>query len=164
MSEAWIVNASPLICLAKAGSLQLLSRLAGTLVVSQEVVDEVLAGPSLDPARRELEAGFGTRVPRKQIVAAVQAWGLGAGESAVLSLASTTPASIAVLDDAQARMCGLFLKVQVVGSLGVVLRARRAGLIDRAAPVIRQLVTAGFWIDERTIGEALRRTVGEDWP
>ena len=51
MGEVRVVNASPLITLAKVGRLDLLTRGGRQLVVPTQVADEVLAGPERDPAR-----------------------------------------------------------------------------------------------------------------
>jgi predicted nucleic acid-binding protein len=44
MAERWIVNASPLIVLAKIDHQHLLTPLADELIVPQTVVDEIAAG------------------------------------------------------------------------------------------------------------------------
>ena len=57
MGEVFVVNASPVITLAKAGHLTLLTDLPETILLPAAVVGEVLAGPESDPARRALEGG-----------------------------------------------------------------------------------------------------------
>ena len=49
MSEAWVVNASPLILFSRIGRLDLIERLAPTLLVPNAVVEETRA--SFDYAR-----------------------------------------------------------------------------------------------------------------
>ncbi len=51
MSEVWVLNASPIITLAKIAQLPLLDRLASELLVPEAVASETLAGPATDPAR-----------------------------------------------------------------------------------------------------------------
>jgi len=46
VSDKWVINASPIILLAKVGEIELLSRLAGTLVVPNAVVTEIEEGPN----------------------------------------------------------------------------------------------------------------------
>ena len=133
MADAWVVNASPLIAFAHAGKLELLEKLPAELVVPEAVVEEILAGPD-DPARRALASGWGARraavVPEK-----VAEWGLGKGESSVVTLALDLAAT-AVLDDRNGRRCAKALGVRVIGTFGVILRAKRQGLIAMAAPAI----------------------------
>jgi predicted nucleic acid-binding protein len=105
VGEVFVVNASPVITLAKAGHLALLTDLADAVFLPDAVVVEVLAGPESDPARRALEVGWGTRVPVSRMPAVVLEWGLGAAEAAVIAVALEDPGRIAVLDDAQGRKC-----------------------------------------------------------
>lgn len=105
MSELWVVNASPIITLAKAGYLHLLSDLAPEFQVPEVVARELLAGRPEDPARQALESGWGPRAPVGSIPAQILEWGLGQGESAVLTVAKERTQSVAVLDDAAARRC-----------------------------------------------------------
>lgn len=54
MSNKWVVNASPLILLAKVGHLDLLSKLAEEVIIPASVVNEVKQGPPDDPAQQWL--------------------------------------------------------------------------------------------------------------
>ncbi len=49
MNEIWVVNASPVITLAKAGYLDLLTVLASEVLLTDAVVSEILAGSATDP-------------------------------------------------------------------------------------------------------------------
>lgn len=163
MAERWVVDASPLITLAKAGHLHLLDQLASVLV-PEAVVREVEAGPGADPARRALENGWGARAAPREIPAAVLEWGLGAGESSVLALALEESGRTAVLDDAAARRCAHSLGVATLGTLAVILRAKNAGLIPSASQVALALLGAGLRLDEKILKAALERGAGESWP
>jgi hypothetical protein len=123
---------------------------------------EIEAGPADDPARKALEAGWGTRVSAGTAPGVVLEWGLGRGETAVLTVALEQRGSIATVDDAAARACARSLGVPVLGTLGVVVRAKLHGLIPSAGDVIRALVAAGLHLDDATIRAALDQ-VGERW-
>ena len=162
MSEVWVVNASPIIVLAKAGHLHLLNELAGKLLLPDAVFAEVLAGPEADPARQALEGGWGSRQPVTEIPGDLLEWGLGPGETAVLALARQCMPCSAILDDAAARACAKAFGVPLLGTLGVVLRAKRRGLVALAADVLKAIRAAGLHLDDRTIRLALGR-IGETW-
>lgn len=162
MSERWVVNASPLILLAKVQQLRLLSQLAETFVVPEAVVAEILAGPVDDPARQFLGVASVTTVA----VSAnplVLAWDLGAGETAVLSYALANPGWKAIIDDGAARRCAHTLNIPLAGTLAIILAARQKQMIPAAAPVLRALLAHGFRVDETTLRRALWQTVGETW-
>jgi predicted nucleic acid-binding protein len=162
VSETWVVNASPLITLAKIGRLDLLHSADQNLLIQTAVAKEILAGPANDPAFVGLSAGL---LPEPVLTSSrveVLEWGLGAGETAVLSLALDRLAT-AVIDDREARAAARSLGVRLIGTLGVVIRARLAGRIPSAASVIGELRRVGLRLDDALVREALRRFVGEDW-
>ena len=77
----------PLIALGKVGRLDLLEEPGFTVVVPAPVAREVLRWPADDPARKALSAGWGgSPVPVEPDVDIVE-WGLGPGESGVITLA-----------------------------------------------------------------------------
>jgi len=162
VADVWVVNASPVIVLAKAGHLQLLEQMASELLLPEPVVAEVLAGPAADPARQALAAGWGTRVTVGTPAPELLEWGLGPGETAVLALALETAPSTAVVDDAAARTCAKAIGVPVIGTLGVVLRARRQQRIASARDVLKGLVRLGLYVEDEIVRSALQR-IGEEW-
>lgn len=159
MADVWIVNASPLIALAHAHKLELLEKLPAELVVPEAVVEEILAGPD-DPAHRALASGWGPR-RTAAVLQEVAEWGLGKGESAVLALALELDAT-AVVDDRSARRCAKTLGISVIGTFGVIVRAKKHGLIAAAQPVIRSVVDAGLYYDDDAI-RTLLSSLGESW-
>lgn len=163
MPNVWIVNASPIITLAKADHLALLTELADEILLPDAVVSEILAAPGSDPARQAVENGWGQRVSGVNIPTALLEWGLGAGETAVLAIALAQGASTVVLDDAQGRKCARTLGLPVIGTLGVVLRAKHMGHVESAALILQDLRSAGLYLDDATITLALQHAVGEEW-
>jgi predicted nucleic acid-binding protein len=162
LAEAWIINASPVITLAKAGYLYLLDQLSEEILIPRPVVDEILAGPLEDPARKAIESGWKHAHSPGPIPELVLEWGLGAGESSVLALSLAKPGSTAVLDDAAARTCARTLGVPCLGTLAVILQAKQAGLLESASTAMRALRQAGLRLDDQTIRKALGR-IDESW-
>jgi predicted nucleic acid-binding protein len=162
VGETWVVNASPIISLGWIGRLDLLEADATRLLLPEAVVMEVCAGPPLDHARLAVERGWGPNRIAVRPTTDVIEWGLGAGESAVIALARQERAT-AILDDAEARSCARTFGVPVMGTLGVILRAKVTGRIASAGAVVTALRAAGFWLDPKVARDALRRAVGEDW-
>lgn len=163
MPERWVLNASPLIVLAKIGREDLIFAQADEVVVPRAVATEIEAGPAEDRARQVLSAGRLAIVDTPPPTAELLAWDLGSGETAVLSFALSGVRWTAILDDAAARKCAQSLSIRVKGTLALVLMAQQRGLIPSAAEVLRSLRASGFRIDDQTIRDALRRTVNEEW-
>ena len=162
MTDVWIVNASPVIALAKVDGLQLLQDSCRELLVPQAVVREILAGPSSDPARQAVERGWGQVIDPKNIPPELLEWGLGPGETAVLAISLERKSATAVLDDAAARTCAKTLGLEVIGTLGVILRAKRKSLIPSAADLLKKLCAAGLYLDDKVVASALQG-IGEAW-
>ena len=163
MREGWVLNASPIITLAKVDRLDLLERLVPEVCIPPAVVKEVTAGPEDDPGRRALESGWGKRLPESGSRPEVLGWSLGAGETEVLSAALEESGWTAVVDDAAARACARSVGVPVIGTLGVVLRAKRQGLVASAGEIIRALRQSGLYIDDHFVRTVLKQVAGEDW-
>ncbi len=98
MTEYRVVNSSPLITLAKIGRLDLLEGPGVSVVIPAPVAQEVARWPKEDPARKALAAGWGGIPVVVQTAADVLEWGLGLGESGVITLARSMSAT-AVIDD-----------------------------------------------------------------
>jgi predicted nucleic acid-binding protein len=153
----WVVNASPLILLGEIGHLHILETLSETLVIPEAVVAEIRAGPQQDTAQRWLTADGHAYIRQAQPVDTVIAgWDLGAGESAVLTWARQHPETEAVLDDRAARNCAVALNIPVRGTLGVLLLAKREGLLEYVRPAFEALVEAGLRITPDILQTALR--------
>jgi predicted nucleic acid-binding protein len=158
MSRCWIVNASPLILLGKVGRLGLFSELAEQILISERVAAEVGAQPDGKRSLAEIATFDRCRVvPAVPISTEIEAWDLGPGESQVLALTVSTPGSRAVLDDLAARRCSQSFGLPVIGTLGVVLRARRLGRIPAARPLLDDLRRNGLYVSEQLIETALAR-------
>lgn len=158
----WVVNSSPLISLAKIGRLDLIQNPARQLLIPRAVADEIRQGPFDDPARRAVDGELRAFVHDAVTDEDVLAWSLGAGESAVLSLARSRD-SIAVLDDFEARSAARVFGIPCTGTLGVVIQAAKEGRIPSATPWIRALRAAGLRLSDQAVAGALRAALGEDW-
>ena len=157
MPKKWVVNASPLIVLARINHLFLLQHLAEELVVPAGVAKEIDLGPEDDPARQWLQS-YGQELVRAvpAIPPAIIAWNLGLGETEVLAWAYENPGYEVILDDRAARNCALSLKLPLRGTISVLLLAKRAGHLKEVTPILLQLVQAGFRIDSTIISGAKR--------
>jgi predicted nucleic acid-binding protein len=156
-----VVNASPLIYLSRARLLDLLLILGPSLRVPRPVAAEIRMRGSSDETAHALAT-----VPWLQTVESPAAppeileWDLGEGETAVLACALRVPGTLAVIDDLAARRCAETLKIPLIGTLGVVLRAKRQGRIEAARPVLERLAKAGMYLSDRVSNRALA-LVGE---
>jgi uncharacterized protein len=146
-----LVNTSPLQYLHQIGRLELLPRLFDRVAIAGAVV-------------RELESGLrlGVNVPSLAALAWVQvrepvtpagvllAWDLGAGEAATLSLALERPGTWVVLDDKLGRAAAAALGIPLLGTLGLLLRAKGGDHILAVRPLLDELASLGFRMSPST--------------
>jgi predicted nucleic acid-binding protein len=68
--------------------------------------------------------------------------------------------TLAILDDREAREGARSLHVPVIGTLGIILKAKSAGLIAAARPEVERLVEHGMYLSSQVLDPALA-LVGE---
>ncbi len=156
--KQWIFNASPLILLGKIDRLDLIPLLNPHFAVPQKVVDEIYCGPDEDRAVKwlkkiELRTHVLSGAP---IAEEIRLWDLGNGESAVLQSCLHDPLNrLAVLDDLAARKCASVYQIDLLGTLGILLHAKKANHIEAVAPELEKLVAVGSNLSQRLIERAL---------
>jgi predicted nucleic acid-binding protein len=143
-----VLNASPLIVLARAGYLDLVPKLVSSVVVPRAVVTEVTAGPAEDPAVRFLaRSSWLTVIDLTPTLSPLAIWRLGQGESEVLEYARRNPGTTAVLDDRAARRAALALQIPLIGTLGLLVAAVRNRLLPSLRDAIGVVRTCGLYVD-----------------
>lgn len=161
MSRVAVSDASPLILLSRAGYLEFLELLNPPVQVPAAVAREIRQKGESDVTVQTLK-----RDSRLVIVNApplppeISRRDLGAGESAVLAVAQAHPGVLALLDDLAARRCAQALEIPVLGTAGLVLGAKRRGLISEARVIFERLQAHGMYLSPRTLERLLGR-VGE---
>ena len=162
MAERTIIGDSgPLIALAIIDQLALLPRLYRRVVVPRAVWEEVtLHGAGL-PGAMEVsrvtwleidEPSPATLAPLSILV--------DAGEAQAIALAMTTPHSILLLDDAQARRVAERFGLDRIGTLGILRKAKKAGLLTEIRPLVERLQAGGIYMRQALV-DAVLGDVGE---
>lgn len=145
MHNPWVVNASPIISLGNIGRLDLLGNLSDHLIAPAAVVQEI--SEATDAASIAfLQSRWFNTVHGIIPELTVAQWGLGPGETEVLSYALQNPGVEAVLDDKLARRCALVLGVPARGTIGIILLAKQQGIIPSASEVLGELRANGLYV------------------
>lgn len=156
-----VSNTTPLISLADIGLLWVLNELYGEIRIPEAVMNEIIS----DPARSEVSSSGWIKVcpvpesPGKRIYSSR----LHAGEVGTIILAETLHADLVLMDDNAAKKTAKYLGMKVTGTLGVIMRAKREGLIDAVEPYIRALIEDGMYISPKIIDYVLTES-GESQP
>jgi predicted nucleic acid-binding protein len=120
-----------------------------------------LGGHANDVAAQWLKGvGLAFVVPARPLDPILLAWDLGPGETSVIAEASHQTEAVAVLDDWAARRCAQSLGLRCTGTLGVLLMAKRRGLIAEVMPLVSQLQQSGLFLGDRLVQD-VRTAAGE---
>ncbi|MGO8691435.1 MAG: DUF3368 domain-containing protein [Thermoguttaceae bacterium] len=153
-----LCNTSPLQYLHQIDAMRVLKAIAGRIVVPPAVAEEIAVGRRLGLDLPDLALLDWVALRRPASTAALPlVTDLGRGESEVLALALETPGSISILDDALARRFAQALGIKITGTLGILLDAKKAGLVDAVAPLLDRLQDRGFRLATATRAAVLRQ-------
>ncbi len=130
-----ITDASCFIILHKIGGLPLLHQLFTTVITTPEIAEE-----------------YGQTLPEWVTVLSVRNKKLqqdlslivDSGEASAIALAHEIENNYMITDDLQARKLALKLGLTIIGTLGVLLRAKQKGLISLLAPYLEQIKQTNF--------------------
>ena len=149
-------NTSPLQYLHQVGQLDLLPELYGQVHIARAVVTELAKG-----------MGQGVALPnvsqlRWATIAEMSSTGelfpsLGRGEAETIALGMKRPDALLVVDDRAARGTATAARLDVIGTVGVLLLAKERGLVETVGPVLDELTELGFRLSDRVRREALGR-------
>jgi len=152
-----VTDAGPLIHLSWVDRLDLLNALFEEVLVPASVRDEVLEAGRGSLGLDRLEAAFAAgrwRVERARERDAVRLAGstsLDAGETAALHLLAGTPSSVFLTDDTLAPAEAERRQIPVIGTVGIIVRARSEGIIREALPVVLELRRLGQWMSDSLV-------------
>ena len=154
----FVFNASPLIVLAKAGLLHEVMSLGDKVIIPDAVALEIGAVDDMsDPSRLWVNSPATAHLIMNtpDISPFVAAWDLGAGESAVITIAHRDKNCMAVLDDLAARRCAAALGLRAIGTLGLILMAKQKGILGSVRRALDSVIVAGLYISPKHIDQIL---------
>lgn len=159
-----VANSSVLIALSTIGQLSLLEkRFAEGVLIPEAVWREVVEAGGGRPGAEEVRAAewIRRRIVDDQDYVNLLCAELDVGEAEAIVLARQEQADVVVLDEKEARRAARRLGLRVLGTIGVLIWARRRGLISSLGTHLRTLQEqGGFRISQELYREAIRQ-VGE---
>ena len=153
-----IINSTPIIALASIDSLYLLKELYKEVYIPNAVYDEICAKQGsktqieLVRAREQIQARQIENIETKKFFR-VQ---LHDGEVEVMILGKELSADLLVIDDHIAREYAKYLDFNVTGTLGVILKSKEKGLIEKVRLHIDALIDNGIYIGNKVYEDVLK--------
>jgi predicted nucleic acid-binding protein len=152
-----ISNTSPLLYLHQVGQLDLLLRLYDQVQIPPAVREELRAGAEQGVSVPDLGALEWLQVrPLRDTTLLPVVIDLGAGEAEAIALALANPGSLLILDDSLGRRIARLNSVTYTGTLGLLVKAKKEGLLSRVSPVIEALTTTTMYLTPALIQKVLK--------
>ena len=153
-----VSDTSPVLNLARIGRVQLLQSLYRHVLIPSAVYQELNNSSSELPPAIDLASMpwliVATAADRSRVQELRE--DLDPGEAEAIVLAIERRADLLLMDERRGRRIAMAAGLTVTGLLGVVARAKRAGLIDLGKPVLDDLIQiARFWIGPDLYAEVL---------
>lgn len=155
-----VSNTTPLIGLATIEQFDLLHQLFNKIYIPEMVYQEaVVKGREFGGAKREVSIATWIEVVAVQDRLAVEVLldDLDAGEAETIVLARELNADWVLMDEKKGRRKLSELKLNKVGTIGILLKAKNAGLISQIRPDLERLRTQGFSLSQSVIDAVLQQ-------
>ncbi len=158
MAERIVIDTGPLVAFARSGLLDVVGDLPFEFICPDEVSQELASGTTSGYLR--VEPKWLTRVSLSAPIDDVARLALDLGEAAVIQLALEQGLRRVCIDERKGRLAAQWFKLEVIGTLGLLIRAKSLGLIPMLGPQIERLKQVGVYYHERLVSQVLEG-VGE---
>lgn len=141
-----VSDTSPLNYLVLIGQEELLQKLFGNVTIPQVVFDELQGKGAPIPILEWIEnLPSWIEIQQTQLIAVPSLDVLDRGEREAILLAQELSADLLLVDDRQARIIAVDLGIPITGTVGILDKAARLGLID-LREVLKDLQETNFYI------------------
>ncbi len=142
-------NTSPWIALSACGQTDLLKKLYDDVLMPAAVKEEILAGGKNRIGIKELDKSGWLKIMKIRDPTKLSLLHeLDKGESEVIVLACEQKVDEVIIDEKIARMQASIIGLGVVGTLGLLLRAKKQRLIPEIRPLTEKILKAGIYIHQ----------------
>lgn len=139
MHKTIISDTSCLILLDKIGELDILHKLFGTITTTSEVAEEF---------GQPLPSWFEIMQPVDKNYQSIIEASVDKGEASAIALAIESDDCLLVIDDLKGRKFALQLGLTIIGTIGVIVDAKLAGVITSVKPILAKIKATNFRITE----------------
>lgn len=143
-----IADSSSLIALSNINELQILQKLYKQIIITPQIKNE-----------------FGESLPdwiiveevKDKMVMSVLELELDKGEASAIALAIEKENSLLIIDEKKGRKMAKQMELKITGILGVMVKAKEIGLIEKVKPILNKLEKIEFRISTKLKEEILKR-------
>ncbi|MCW3109028.1 MAG: hypothetical protein JWQ09_3534 [Segetibacter sp.] len=147
MQKIIISDTSCLITLDKINLLIILKNLFKVVTITSLIAQEF--GTALPDFIQTIE-------PSQSIFQKILQMNIDAGEASAIALSLEYKDPLVIIDDLKARKIAEELKLNITGTLGVLIEARKKGFINNLSTVLKELAKTNFRLTDELIQHALK--------
>ena len=137
MQKVIISDTSCLIILDKIGELELLQTLFGRITITNEIADEF---------NKELPNWFSIQAPKNRMYQVILEASLDKGVASAIALAVEEKDCLLIIDDSKGRKYAEKLRINITGTLGILINAKLSGHIASVKPLLEKIKKTDFRI------------------
>ena len=155
MNKLVIADAGPLIAFARLHQLGLLPQIFGRVLVTDIVFSECAGSADFleSPLIREAVANMQLELCTAPDFSAYTQK-IDAGEASAIAVAIEYGCGV-LMDDKAGRAMAKNAAVPVIGTVGVLVLAKRKGLVPLVKPLLENLIASGYFLSKEIIAAAL---------
>jgi len=139
-SEIIISDTSCLILLSKIGSLELLNQISSKVYITPEIKTEF---------GKDLPDWIRIKKAQNKKYQEILEMDLDVGESSAIALSLDIDNAILILDDLKGRKIADTLNLRYSGTFGLILKAKRLGVVETVKPILDKIKQTNFRFDEK---------------
>lgn len=143
-----VSNSSCLIILMRLEKLELLQNMYGRITIPGSVKNEVFK-------RKKVPDWIDVAKITQPVAYEILEKTLGKGESEAITLCLEAKADLLIVDDLAARKTAQRLGIKVAGVIGILLEAKRLGLLPHIKSLLDQMMSLDFRISKTVYDDAL---------
>ena len=147
MPKTIVSDTSCFIILANIGEMDLLQKTFGEIITTEEVVEEF---------GEELPSWIQIKLPTDKHRQKILETQLDRGEASAIALALDYPESLIILDDLKARKIAENLGIEITGTIGLIIIAKKRGVINSIKPLLEKIRKTNFRVSEEIEKQALK--------
>lgn len=156
-----VSNTTPIISLLKLNRLELLQNIYNQIYIPTAVYNEIEAGKAKGYYKDLSEIDWINIIEIQDKQVLKYFLDLDAGEAEAIVLATELNADLIILDEKLGRFHAKHADLKVTGTIGILIKAKSEGLIEKLEPMLNELRDKEVWISEKLKREILKKA-GEE--
>lgn len=137
------------------GQLHLLKALFGKVLLPEQVLNELLAVTGFEEAIAKADYIEVVECPTI-LSTLLNNETLDEGERAAISYAVNNGVDLLIIDELNGRKAATVLDLKIIGTIGILIAAKRKGIIAVIRQYLDDLKASGFWMSDKIYFEALK--------